>query len=84
MMGGAKLSQAVREIASQMKGRTEILAGALQSVATSTQGISDRVVLLEQQLTESNRREQMLVDRLQAFSKSQEGRLKSVESTWKP
>ena len=78
---GAELSQAVREIASQMKGRTEILAGALQSVATSTQGISDRVVLLEQQLTESNRREQMLVDRLQAFSKSQEGRLKSVEST---
>lgn len=67
---GAELSQAVREIASQMKGRTEILAGALQGVATSTQGISDRVTMLEQQLTESNQREQMLMEQLQAFKPS--------------
>ena len=33
---GVEMSAAIREIASQVKGRTEILAGAVQSVATST------------------------------------------------
>ena len=78
---GAEMSEAIRELASDTKGRTEVLASALQSVATSTQGLSDRVAMLEQQLTESNQREHMLREQLQAFSKSQDDRMKSLEST---
>ena len=78
---GAEMSQAIREIASETKGRTEVLAGVLESVATTTQGLSDRVAMLEQQLTESNQREHLLREQLQAFSKSQDDRLMSLEST---
>lgn len=39
---GVEMSEAVREIASEPNGRTKILARALQSVATSAQGLSDR------------------------------------------
>ena len=78
---GVEMSAAIREIASQVKGRTEILAGAVQSVATSTQGLSDRVKMLEQQLTEGIQREQALAERLQVYFKSQEDRQKSLEHT---
>jgi chromosome segregation ATPase len=78
---GVEMSAAICEIASQVKGRTEILAGAVQSVATSTQGLSDRVKMLEQQLTESIQREQALAERLQVYFKSQEDRQKSLEHT---
>ena len=78
---GVEMSAAIREIASQVKGRTEILAGAVQSVATSTQGLSDRVKMLEQQLIENIQREQALAERLQVYFKSQEDRQKSLERT---
>lgn len=78
---GVEMSAAIREIASQVKGRTEILAGAVQGVATSTQGLSDRVKMLEQQLTESMQREHALAERLQVYFKSQEDRQKGLEHT---
>ena len=83
LMTGWKSARQSARLPQRFCGRTEILAGALQSVATSTQGLSDRIANLEQQLTESSQREFMMADRLTRLEKFHSEQIASLEGTIK-
>lgn len=50
---------------------------------TCTQSLNDRVMILEQRLTESNQREHALVKRLRSLERSQDDRFKGLEGPWR-